>query len=98
MEVNEQLVDHLAHLARLSFNPGEKNAIREDLQQMINFIEKLQEVDTTGVKPLMFMTDEVNVLREDVVEWSISREDALRNAPITDGVFFKVAKVINKQK
>ena len=63
---------------------------------MISFIEKLKEVDTTGVEPLLFMSDEVNVLREDVVEGSISQEEALQNAPVTDGKFFKVPKVIRK--
>lgn len=96
MEVNDQLVDHLANLSRLSFKPDEKEAIRNDLQKMISFIEKLNELDTTGVKPLLFMSEEENVLREDIVQGSISREEALQNAPITDGQFFKVPKVIKK--
>ncbi len=96
MEVNIELVDHLAHLSRLSFAPDEKEAMRVDLQKMITFIEKLNELDTSGVEPLLFMSDAVNVLREDVVEGSVSREDAMKNAPVTDGVFFKVPKVIRK--
>jgi aspartyl-tRNA(Asn)/glutamyl-tRNA(Gln) amidotransferase subunit C len=96
MEVNDELVDHLAHLARLSFKPEERDAIRVDLQKMITFIEKLNEIDTTGVEPLLFMSEEVNVLRDDVVQGSVSREEALLNAPITDGQFFKVPKVIKK--
>jgi aspartyl-tRNA(Asn)/glutamyl-tRNA(Gln) amidotransferase subunit C len=98
MEVNDELVNHLANLSRLSFKPEEKDAIRNDLQQMISFIEKLQEVDTEGVEPLLFMTDEVSELREDVVQGSISRDEALKNAPHADGVFFKVPKVIKKQQ
>ena len=80
MEVNDELVDQLAHLARLSFEPEEKEGIKKDLQKMISFIEKLNEIDTTGVEPLLFMTDSVNVIREDEVNGSISREKALRNA------------------
>lgn len=97
MEVNNELVDHLANLSRLTFKPEEKEAVRADLQKMISFIEKLNELDTTGVEPLMFMSETVNVLREDEVEGSITREEAMQNAPLHDGVFFKVPKVIKKK-
>ena len=63
---------------------------------MIAFVEKLQEVDTTGTAPLLHMTDAINVYREDTVKGSIAREDAMKNAPDTDGTFFKVPKVIKK--
>lgn len=96
MKVTENLIDHLAHLARLHFNNDEKAEIKQDLERMITFVEKLQEVDTTGVEPAMHMSDEFNVLREDEAEHTISREEALKNAPITDGVYFKVPKVIKK--
>jgi aspartyl-tRNA(Asn)/glutamyl-tRNA(Gln) amidotransferase subunit C len=96
MEVNDELIDQLAHLARLSFKPAEKEEIKNDLQKMISFIEKLNEVDTTGVEPLLFMTDEVNILREDEIKGSIGREEGLLNAPDKDEHFFKVPKVIRK--
>lgn len=96
MEVNDELVDKLANLARLTFEPAEKAEIKRDLQKMISFIEKLNELDTTGVEPLLFMTDEVNVLREDEVKGSITREEGLRNAPVKDEQFFKVPKMIKK--
>lgn len=96
MEVNDELVDKLANLARLTFEPGEKAEIKKDLQKMITFIEKLNELDTTGVEPLLFMTEEVNVLREDEVKGSITREEGLLNAPVKDEQFFKVPKVIKK--
>jgi aspartyl-tRNA(Asn)/glutamyl-tRNA(Gln) amidotransferase subunit C len=96
MEVNDALVDNLANLARLQFNEGEKEIIKKDLQRMIHFVDKLNELDTAGVQPVLHMTDAVNVLREDVVQGSVSREEGLKNAPETDGVFFKVPKVINK--
>ena len=96
MEVNDDLVDQLANLARLTFAPGEKEEIKKDLQKMISFIEKLNELDTTGVEPLLFMTDEVNVLREDEMGGSITREEGLLNAPLKDDKFFKVPKVIRK--
>lgn len=96
MEVNDELIDQLSHLARLSFEPAEKEDIKKDLQKMIAFIEKLNEIDTTGVEPLLFMTNEVNVLREDEVKGSISREEGLLNAPQKNDRFFKVPKVIRK--
>jgi aspartyl-tRNA(Asn)/glutamyl-tRNA(Gln) amidotransferase subunit C len=97
MEVNDGLVDKLAHLARLQFDATEKEEIKNDLQKMIAFVEKLNELDTTGVEPLVHMTGEVNVLRADVVRGSIGRDEALANAPAQDGEFFTVPKVIRKQ-
>jgi aspartyl-tRNA(Asn)/glutamyl-tRNA(Gln) amidotransferase subunit C len=96
MEVNDEMVDKLANLARLQFNAAEKQSIKTDLQKMIRFVEKLNELDTTGVEPLLHMSDNVNVLREDEVKGSIDRKEGLKNAPEQDGVFFKVPKVIKK--
>jgi aspartyl-tRNA(Asn)/glutamyl-tRNA(Gln) amidotransferase subunit C len=98
MEVNDALVDNLAKLSRLQFNDQEKEIIKKDLQRMIEFVDKLQELDTTGVEPLMHMSDSVNVLREDIVQGSISRKEALKNAPDSDGVFIKVPKVIERSE
>jgi aspartyl-tRNA(Asn)/glutamyl-tRNA(Gln) amidotransferase subunit C len=98
MEVNDALVDKLAHLARLKFEPSEKEPIKNDLQKMIAFVEKLNELDTTDVPPLLHMTTETNVLREDKIEGSISRDEALKNAPSHDEKFFKVPKVLKVPK
>ena len=97
MNVNDELIDKLSNLARLQFNAEEKEEIKNDLQKMIGFIDKLNELDTTGIEPLLHMSDNVNVLREDEVQGSISREDAFKNAPLHDEQFFKVPKVIKKQ-
>ena len=94
MEVNDALVEKLAHLARLKFDASEKEEIKNDLQKMIAFVEKLNELDTTGVEPLLHMTDEISPLRDDEIEGSIGRPDALKNAPLSDGRFFKVPKVL----
>jgi len=96
MEVNEALVDKINKQAKLKFDASEKEKIKKDLQKMIAFVEKLNELDTTGVEPLLHMSDEVNVLREDEVKGSISREEALKSAPLHDEQFFKVPKVIRK--
>lgn len=63
---------------------------------MIGFVEKLNELNLEGVEPQLFMSDEVNVLRNDEVKGSISRDEALKNAPLHDGQFFKVPKAIIK--
>ncbi|MBW8685389.1 Asp-tRNA(Asn)/Glu-tRNA(Gln) amidotransferase subunit GatC [Chitinophaga rhizophila] len=96
MEVNEMLVQQLADLARLQFSEQEKAEIQGDLQRMITFVEKLNELDTTNVKPLIHMTADRNVLREDVVVPSITREEGLQNAPAANDQYFKVPKVIRK--
>lgn len=96
MIVDEKLVDHLAHLSRLSFKPEEKEAIRKDMEKIIGFVEKLNELDTTGVEPLRHMSEAVDIFREDELQGSVSREDALKNAPMHDNEFFKVPKVLNK--
>lgn len=96
MEVNDALVDKLAHLSRLAYSDAEKQEIKADLQRMIAFVEKLNEPDLTGVVPLLHVSDEINVLRKDEVKGSVSREEALRNAPLHDDQFFKVPKVIKK--
>ena len=96
MEVNDAMVEKLAHLSRLQFNETEKAEIKNDLQRMIAFVEKLNELDLNGVEPLLHMSVEVNVLRDDVIKGSVSREEALKNAPLHDEQFFKVPKVIKK--
>jgi aspartyl-tRNA(Asn)/glutamyl-tRNA(Gln) amidotransferase subunit C len=96
MEVNDNLVDRIAHLSRLQFGTDEKESVKKDLQRMIQFVEKLNELDTTGVDPLLHMGSNNNILRADEVKGSISREDGLKNAPLPDKEFFKVPKVIKK--
>ena len=94
MEVTGALVDKLAHLSRLEFNAEEKEEIKNDLQRMISFVEKLDELDLEGTEPLLHMSANVNVLRDDEVKGSMTREEALKNAPTHDDKFFKVPKVI----
>jgi aspartyl-tRNA(Asn)/glutamyl-tRNA(Gln) amidotransferase subunit C len=96
MEVNDQMVEKLAHLSRLQFNENEKAEIKSDLQRMIVFVEKLNELNLDGVEPLLHMSEEVNVLRDDEIKGTISRNEALKNAPLHDDQFFKVPKVIKK--
>jgi aspartyl-tRNA(Asn)/glutamyl-tRNA(Gln) amidotransferase subunit C len=96
MEITNELVDNLANLSKLSFDTEARSEIRNDLQKMVGFIEQLQTVDTNGVEPLLHMGDAVNILRQDMVQGSIQREEALLNAPLADEAFFKVPTVIKK--
>ncbi len=96
MEITTKMIDNLAHLSRLEIEPEKKESFRNDLERMVGFIEKLQEVNTKGIAPLLFMGDAKNVWREDELQGSIDREIALQNAPLTDGNYFKVPTVIKK--
>ena len=94
MQVDEQLVLRLEKLARLQLSEEEREVIQGDLNKILGMVDKLKEIDTDNVEPLVYMNEEVNVLREDVVKNQVPREDALRNAPAEDGTYFKVPKVI----
>ena len=83
----------MAHLARLEVENIEK--MQEDMSKILDFMDKLNELDTSEVAPLVYMNESVNVMRPDKKGEMLSREDALKNASSTDGVFFRVAKVID---
>jgi len=96
MTIDKETVDKIAHLARLELNEDEKEKLMGDMSKILDFMAKLNEIDTTGVEPLVYMTDEANVLREDVVKQDITTEEALKNAPKHADDYFLVAKVIEK--
>jgi len=96
MEIHDALIDKLAFLARLRFNIEEKEEIKSDLEKMIGFVNKLNEIDTSGVEPMLHISNNINVYREDKVQGMCSHNDALKNASLSDDQFFKVPKVINK--
>jgi len=94
MTIDKETVDKIAHLARLELAEDEKVKLMGDMSKILDFMAKLNEIDTTGIEPLVYMTDEINVLREDVVKQEITHEEALQNAPNHDRNYFLVAKVI----
>ncbi|HRG89525.1 MAG TPA: Asp-tRNA(Asn)/Glu-tRNA(Gln) amidotransferase subunit GatC [Chitinophagales bacterium] len=96
MNIDDQLVDRLAELSKLEFDAQGKEGIKKDLQKILNLVEKLEEVNVDGVEPLIYMTDEKNVLRKDVIADTVTKEEALQNAPQRDSDYFKVPKVIKK--
>ena len=96
MNIDSDTVDKIAHLARLELAADEKEEMIADMNKILGFMAKLNEIDTTGVEPLVYMSDEVNVFRNDVVKQDITTEEALQNAPKHDDKYFLVAKVIEK--
>lgn len=96
MNISEEIIEHIAHLSRLEFVGEDKNAIKTDLEKIIGFMGKLNELNTDNVEPLIFMSDELNRLRDDVPSISISHEEALRNAPKKDSDYFRIPKVLDK--
>jgi aspartyl-tRNA(Asn)/glutamyl-tRNA(Gln) amidotransferase subunit C len=96
MKITAEKVDELAALAKLQFKGEEKEAIRQDLENILAMCEKLNEINTDGVEPLVYMTSNVNLLREDIAKQELSHEQALKNAPKKDSDFFRVPKVIEQ--
>jgi aspartyl-tRNA(Asn)/glutamyl-tRNA(Gln) amidotransferase subunit C len=97
MQIDDEVIGKLAHLARLEFNDESKEDIKKDLNRILTFVEKLNELDTENVEPLVYMTEEFNVLREDEVEISVTRQEALKNAPQKDSDYFKVPTVMERK-
>lgn len=98
MKITDEKIDQLAHLARLEFDSEAKARIKTDLENILNFCEKLNEVDTEGVEPLIYMTETSNNVREDEVSQVYTREQMLSNAPKKDSDYFRVPKVIEQNK
>jgi aspartyl-tRNA(Asn)/glutamyl-tRNA(Gln) amidotransferase subunit C len=99
MEVTPQIFDHIAKLAKLKYTNNEKETLRNEMQQMVSFVEKLNEIDTTGIVPLTHISTAIQQPREDVANNGTTKATALINAPQTDGNYFLVPKVVeNKSK
>ena len=96
MEITPQLIDKLAELSKLEFDAAAREEIMRDLKEMIAFVEKLKEVETMGVEPLIHLSETENRLRPDVVSTEITKQEALQNAPLHDDNHIKVPKVIKK--
>ncbi|WP_298411345.1 Asp-tRNA(Asn)/Glu-tRNA(Gln) amidotransferase subunit GatC, partial [Hydrotalea sp.] len=96
MKVDRILIDKLAHLSRLQVEESDMPQLMSDLENMIDFVQQLQEVDTTHVAPLMYVGQPMNVFREDKVNHQIPKNEALQNAPLHSNDFFEVPTVIKK--
>ena len=96
MEITRATINHLAELSKLEFSEEEALAIQKDLQNMIGMVEKLDEINTDDVEPLLFMSAEHSITRSDIMKTSLSQEEALQNAPETSAPYFIVPKVVKK--
>jgi aspartyl-tRNA(Asn)/glutamyl-tRNA(Gln) amidotransferase subunit C len=96
MSVDNNTVDKIAELAKLEFNDTAKDEIKADLNKMLDFVDKLNELDTDNVEPLIYMLDEEHELRADEVKGHVTQQSGLKNAPNKDTDYFKVPKVIKK--
>ncbi|NNE35325.1 MAG: Asp-tRNA(Asn)/Glu-tRNA(Gln) amidotransferase subunit GatC [Rhodothermales bacterium] len=94
MKVTKEQVRHIAALARLRFDREEEEGVAEELSRILDYVEKLNELDVSDVPPMAHVLDLDNVVRPDVVAARISREEALSNAPDADDTYFRVPKVI----
>jgi aspartyl-tRNA(Asn)/glutamyl-tRNA(Gln) amidotransferase subunit C len=94
MNANKEILRNIAHLARLDFEEKAGEAMLESMNKILTWVEKLNEIDTSQVEPLTHLSEEINVMREDVVTTPLSHERGLRNAPKKDSDYFRVPKVL----
>lgn len=95
MTIDEKLVHDIAHLARLEVSQEKEQEMAQELSKIIDWMEQLNEVNTDEVEPLIHMSTEVNVLREDTEGNFLTHEEGLKNAPKKDSNYFRVPKVID---
>lgn len=94
MAISREEVRHIAKLARLEFTEAEEETLAEDMSHILDYMDMLNELDTSEIEPMTHVLDLVHVVRTDSVKKRISQKDALKNAPDTDGEYFRVPKVI----
>jgi aspartyl-tRNA(Asn)/glutamyl-tRNA(Gln) amidotransferase subunit C len=94
MSIDKSTVERIAELSKLKFEPSEQAEILIDMNRMLDFVEKLSEVNTEGVEPLVYLLDEKPSVRLDKVEQTTTQAEALKNAPDADTDYIKVPKVM----
>lgn len=92
-KLSTEKIDELATLARLGFGNEEKKNILKDLEQILNFCQKLTKVDTEGLDPLIYLNENEHPIRKDTAEISLDKSKMLENAPMADSDYVKVPKV-----
>lgn len=95
MKIDPSTIDKMAHLARLNVHESEKAGITESLEQILSWMEKLNELSTYGVEPLVHMSAEINSMRQDISSVPMNPGIALSNAPKSRDSFFVVPKVLD---
>jgi aspartyl-tRNA(Asn)/glutamyl-tRNA(Gln) amidotransferase subunit C len=95
MENTKEIINHISKLAHLEFTEDELKEITPQFSKILDYIDELSKIDLEGVEPMTHVLVDTNVMREDIVEESISVKDALKNAPKHNDIFFKVPKVFD---
>ncbi len=98
MEIDKALVQRLAQLSKLEYDEKSSEKLIEDLKRILMFFEKINELPTEGVQPLVYMNEHKNTLREDAIKRLNTKEESLRNAPKQDGNYILVPKVIGQKQ
>ena len=98
MKIDEELIKKLEKLARLDLTVEEKEIIQNDLENILDMVNKIQEFDTSNVDPLRYINDDINQLRDDIAQPGLTEEDRFRNAAKHKDGFFEVPKVIDIKK
>lgn len=97
MKLDDATLDRIAELAKLDFSdPSARAAILQDMERVLGFVAKLEELDTAGVEPLIFMTEGEDILRDDIATLEMTKAEALMNSPVKDSDYFKVPRVVDK--
>ncbi len=96
MIIDKKTVYKVADLARIEIKDNEVDHLTKEMNKILTFMEKLNELDTDGVAPLVYMNEEANVWREDVAKNEISVADGLKNSAVHNENFFLVPKIIEK--
>lgn len=94
MIIDTKMVQDIAHLARLEFTDSETEELKGEMNNILEWMAKLNEIDTENVEPLIHISSELNVLRDDKVLPMLDHEEGLANAPKRDSNYFRVPKVI----
>ena len=94
--VDNKLIENLSKLSKLRFDEKSLLRMKADLTTILGFVDQISKVDTKGIKPLIYMSEEKNILREDKINHIVSQSDALKNAPQKDSDYFKVPTVLKK--
>jgi aspartyl-tRNA(Asn)/glutamyl-tRNA(Gln) amidotransferase subunit C len=94
MQVDKETLHKIAHLARLDFDEKSEKEMLKRLTELLDWVEKLNELDTDGVEPLTNTAHETNVLNEDTASNTLDHEKGLENAPKRDSNYFRVPKVL----
>ena len=94
MKVTKETIEHVANLARLNISEQEKEKLTTEMESIISYVDKLNELDTSGIMPTAHVIPVKNVFREDKVAKSFDREKILSNAPSAEDGCFKVPKVV----